>query len=43
MCARWYRPPEVILGSQFYNSKIDIWGAGCIIAELASAQNKSDP
>ena len=37
MCARWYRPPEIILGNQHYDQKIDIWSAGCIIAELATA------
>lgn len=29
----WYRAPEVLL-SQSYNSKVDIWSAGCIIAEM---------
>ena len=31
---RWYRPPELLLGSDIYNESIDIWGAGCIIAEM---------
>ena len=35
MVARWYRPPEIILGSLQYDSKIDAWSAGCILAELA--------
>lgn len=30
----WYRPPELILGDNNYNEKIDIWGCGCIMAEL---------
>ncbi len=30
----WYRPPDVLLGSQKYNSSIDIWSIGCIFAEL---------
>lgn len=29
----WYRAPEVLL-SQSYNSKVDVWSAGCIIAEM---------
>lgn len=33
-----YRAPEVILG-QNYNSKIDIWAAGCTIAELITANH----
>ncbi|KAI9001952.1 kinase-like domain-containing protein, partial [Gaertneriomyces semiglobifer] len=31
---RWYRAPEVILHSTNYNSPIDIWAVGCIMAEL---------
>ena len=31
---RWYRPPELLFGSDVYNESIDIWGAGCIIAEM---------
>ena len=29
-----YRPPEIILGNSFYDSKIDIWSLGCIFMEL---------
>ena len=36
MVARWYRPPEIILGNQNYDSSIDVWSAGCIIAEIFS-------
>ena len=32
--SRWYRPPEIILVEKNYNQQIDIWGIGCIIAEL---------
>lgn len=31
---RWYRAPEVLLRSPNYNSPIDQWACGCIIAEL---------
>eukprot|EP01059_Diplonema_ambulator_P014454 TRINITY_DN25367_c0_g1_i1.p1 TRINITY_DN25367_c0_g1~~TRINITY_DN25367_c0_g1_i1.p1 ORF type:complete len:538 (+),score=89.56 TRINITY_DN25367_c0_g1_i1:67-1680(+) len=31
---RWYRAPEVLLQHKSYNSPIDIWAAGCIMAEL---------
>lgn len=34
----WYRPPDVLLGSRSYNTSIDIWSAGCIIAEMYSGQ-----
>ena len=30
---RWYRPPEVLLVSS-YNTSVDIWSAGCILAEI---------
>lgn len=31
---RWYRAPEILLRSTSYNSPIDIWAVGCIMAEL---------
>jgi len=30
----WYRPPELLMGSTNYTSSIDMWSAGCILAEL---------
>lgn len=34
----WYRPPELLLGATTYSQAIDIWAAGCILAELLSGQ-----
>ena len=34
MCARFYRPPEVILNQDQYNGQIDIWSLGCILGEM---------
>jgi len=31
---RWYRAPELLLKSQNYNSPVDIYALGCIMAEL---------
>jgi len=33
---RWYRAPELLLkyGSRSYDSKIDIWAAACVFAEM---------
>jgi serine/threonine protein kinase len=31
---RWYRSPELLLRSTMYNSPIDMWACGCIMAEL---------
>ncbi|XP_073275979.1 probable serine/threonine-protein kinase At1g54610 [Primulina huaijiensis] len=30
----WYRPPELLLGATYYGLGIDLWSAGCILAEL---------
>jgi len=30
----WYRAPDVLLGSRSYSTSIDIWSAGCIMAEM---------
>jgi serine/threonine protein kinase len=31
---RWYRAPELLLGTKNYTSAIDMWSVGCILAEL---------
>jgi len=31
---RWYRSPELIIGSNHYNEGVDAWALGCIVAEL---------
>ncbi|GMM52037.1 cyclin-dependent serine/threonine protein kinase [Starmerella bacillaris] len=35
---RWYRPPELLLGEQFYTPAIDMWGIGCIFGEFFKRQ-----
>lgn len=32
----WYRPLEILLGSKLYSLPVDLWGVGCIIAEMAT-------
>jgi glycogen synthase kinase 3 beta len=32
--SRYYRAPELILGSNLYDCSIDVWAAGCILFEL---------
>jgi cyclin-dependent kinase 7 len=32
--ARWYRAPELLLGSKIYGPGVDLWAVGCIFAEL---------
>lgn len=34
----WYRAPELLLGSRNYNDRIDVWSAGCVLAELIMAK-----
>ena len=34
ICSRYYRAPELIFGSTNYDSQIDVWSMGCVIAEL---------
>ncbi|TMW46049.1 hypothetical protein DOY81_008864 [Sarcophaga bullata] len=31
---RWYRAPEILWGSQKYGPPVDMWAAGCVIAEM---------
>jgi serine/threonine protein kinase len=30
----WYRPPELWLGAERYGPEVDMWSAGCIMAEV---------
>ncbi|KAB0400700.1 hypothetical protein E2I00_008326, partial [Balaenoptera physalus] len=30
----WYRAPEILLGSRFYSTAVDVWSIGCIFAEM---------
>lgn len=32
----WYRPPEILLGGKLYSLPVDLWGCGCIVAEMAT-------
>ena len=34
VATRWYRAPEVLLGSQSYGPPADVWSIGCILAEM---------
>ncbi|KAJ1671702.1 glycogen synthase kinase 3, partial [Spiromyces aspiralis] len=38
ICSRYYRAPELIFGATNYTGKIDIWSAGCVMAELILGQ-----
>ena len=30
----WYRPPEMLYGAYEYGAAVDIWGLGCVFAEM---------
>ena len=34
VATRWYRAPEIVLGSNKYSKAVDIWSVGCILGEL---------
>lgn len=34
VATRWYRAPELLLGNENYDDKIDIWSVGCVLAEM---------
>lgn len=34
VATRWYRAPEILLGSTRYSQMVDMWAVGCILAEM---------
>mmetsp|Transcript_47081 Transcript_47081/g.74308 ORF Transcript_47081/g.74308 Transcript_47081/m.74308 type:complete len:889 (+) Transcript_47081:97-2763(+) len=38
VATRWYRSPELLLGSTDYGKDVDIWALGCIMGELTDGQ-----
>jgi mitogen-activated protein kinase 15 len=34
VATRWYRAPEILLGSNKYTKGVDMWSMGCILGEL---------
>ena len=34
VATRWYRAPEILLGSTSYTKAVDMWAMGCIVAEM---------
>ena len=38
MATRWYRSPEVLLGSQSYGKPTDMWSLGCVLAEIVNGK-----
>jgi len=38
IATRWYRAPEILLGSSQYSEGVDMWGAGCILGEILAGK-----
>lgn len=38
VATRWYRAPEILLGSTCYTYGVDMWAVGCILGELLSGK-----
>lgn len=34
LATRWYRAPEVLLGSTEYSTSFDVWAVGCVLGEI---------
>jgi len=31
---RWYRPPELLFGANYYGPAVDMWSVGCVFAQI---------
>lgn len=38
VATRWYRAPELLLGSTSYGKEVDFWAVGCIMGEITDGQ-----
>jgi mitogen-activated protein kinase 15 len=38
VATRWYRAPEILLGSQKYSKAVDMWSVGCILGEMLTGK-----
>ena len=38
VATRWYRAPEILLGSTKYSKAVDMWSLGCIFTELITGK-----
>ena len=38
VATRWYRAPELLVGSGNYSAPVDLWAIGCIMGELIDGQ-----
>merc|ERR1711957_426568 len=38
VCSRYYRAPELIVGNETFTTSVDLWSAGCVMAEMILGQ-----
>lgn len=38
VATRWYRAPEILLGSKKYSKAVDMWSIGCIMGEIITGK-----
>jgi len=38
VATRWYRAPELLIGTGEYGKEVDVWAIGCIMGELVDGQ-----
>ncbi|CAE7241693.1 erkB [Symbiodinium sp. KB8] len=38
VATRWYRAPEILLGSTKYGAGVDMWAVGCILGEMVNGK-----
>lgn len=38
VATRWYRAPELLVGSTTYGAEVDLWAIGCMMGELVDGQ-----
>jgi len=38
VATRWYRAPEILLGSNSYGKSVDMWSLGCIFGEMLAGK-----
>jgi len=38
VATRWYRAPEILLGSHAYTTAVDMWSVGCMLGEIINGK-----
>lgn len=39
VATRWYRAPEILLGSHTYTTAVDMWSVGCMLGEIINGKS----